>query len=111
MATPHDPRTGRAWITLIHLCQRTYPWTCHLCGQPIPRGLPANHPLAYEADHVLTVKQRPDLARSIHNLRPSHHRCNRHRRARPLTPALIAEITARYAQPKPPALQFFEGNR
>jgi hypothetical protein len=105
----NDPRTGRAWTQLLALCKTSYPWICHLCGQAIPRGLPPNHPLAYEADHVLTVKARPDLAHNIHNLRPSHHRCNRYRNDRPLTPALIAEITARYT-PTRPALTFFQGN-
>ena len=109
---PRDPRTGRAWMQLVADCKRHYPWICHLCGQAIPRGLPPNQPLSYEADHVITVDQEPRLALNIRNLRPSHHRCNRYRSNRPLTPALIQEITARFAPRSRPALAFFdEGGR
>ena len=109
MKTTKDPRSGRAWQELLKLCKASYPWICHLCGQAIPRAsLRPGHPLKYEADHVITVDAEPRLAMNIHNLRPSHGRCNRYRGNRPLTPALIAEITARFAPPRPPALAFFE---
>ena len=113
MATPGDPRTGSAWQQLIADCKRYYPWICHLCGQTIPHGQPPNTQLAYEVDHVITVDEclktgRLWLTRYIHNLRPSHHRCNRCRNNRPLTPALIDEITAKFAPPSRPALAFFD---
>ena len=100
-------------MQLVADCKRYYPWICHLCGQAIPPGQPANTELAYEADHVITVDEcrktgRLWLITSIHNLRPSHHRCNRYRNNRPFTPALIAEITAHFAPTSRPALAFFE---
>ena len=109
MATAGDPRTGRAWQQLLALCKASYPWTCHLCRQSIPRiDLPRGHPLEYQADHLITVDAEPRLAMRLSNLRPSHGRCNRYRSNRPLTPALIAEITARFAPPRRPALAFFD---
>ena len=102
-----DPRTGQAWVDLINQCKRTYPWTCHLCGEPIPQGVHRDHPLAYQVDHVYPVKTHPHLARVLALLRPSHRRCNRYRSDRPLTPELVAEITARYGGAPRPALQFF----
>jgi len=104
-----DPRTGRAWQELLKLCKASYPWICHLCGQAIPQvKLRPGHDLEYQADHVITVNAEPRLAMRLSNLRPSHARCNRARGSRPLTPALIAEITARFGQPRQPALAFFE---
>lgn len=111
MAAADDPRSGEAWMQILALCKQVYPWTCHLCGQAIPRDLPPGHKLRYEADHVKTVREARWLARDIHNLRPSHRQCNEYRRARPLTPGLIAEITARFAKPTPPALSFFNTER
>lgn len=106
---PRDPRTGRAWQALLTQCKASHPWTCHLCGQAIPHTpLPQGHPLEYQADHVITVNAEPQLAMRLTNLRPSHGRCNRYRGNRPLTPALIAEITVKYATRKP-ALDFFKG--
>jgi hypothetical protein len=110
----NDPRTGRAWMNLITQCKSSYPWICHLCNQPIPRGLPAGHNLHFEADHVTSVDEcrrtgRLWLILDIRNLRPSHRQCNQYRGKRKLTPALKAEIRARYT-PTQPALTFFQGN-
>lgn len=106
---PRDLRTGRAWQLLIEQCKAVRGWTCHLCGQPIPRHwLPLGHPLKYEADHVLSYDEHPALRMALSNLRPSHGRCNRYRGKRTLTPALVAEITAKFATRRP-ALDFFEG--
>jgi len=103
-----DPRSGEAWVTIITWCKTNLPWTCHLCGQPIPQ-VHRNHPLAYQVDHVHPVATHPWLARVHANLRPSHRRCNRYRSDRPLTPALIAEITTRYGvTAERPAMQFFD---
>lgn len=101
-----DPRSGQAWVDLINECKATLPWTCHLCGQLIPRGVHRNHPLAYQVDHVHPVSTHPHLGRVVANLRPSHRRCNRARGKRPLTTALVAEFTTRYAHR--PALSFFD---
>ena len=53
---------------------------CHLCGQPIDYTLePSSCEAAWEPDHVLTRKQRPDLELDLTNLAASHRRCNRSR--------------------------------
>lgn len=108
MSGEHKGVGGRASHQLVQQCKAVYGWTCHLCGQPIPRhALPRGHPLKYQADHVLSYEDHPELRMVLSNLRPSHGRCNRVRGKRPLTPALIAEITVRFA-PNKPALGFFD---
>lgn len=102
-----DPRKSHAHQQLKLLCQLTYPWTCHLCGQAIPRGVHWRHPLAYEPDHLLTVNERPDLALSIDNVRPSHRRCNQARNNKPYTPGLVLELTERFSVRTPDALRIF----
>ena len=52
---------GRAWANVVKLAKATYPWTCHLCGEPIPRHVPLTHPLRYEGDHVLPASTHPHL--------------------------------------------------
>lgn len=105
---PIDWRSTRAWRALAEDCKLTYGWTCHLCGQPIPPHVPTRDPLAYQADHVKPYDTHPALRMALHNLRPSHRRCNRARGTRELTPALIAEITARFVpEVTRPALRFF----
>lgn len=104
-----DQRTGRAWMALVSECKQTYPWICHLCGQPIPRGVHRDHPLAYQADHVWPASTHPHLGMVLANLRPSHRQCNGYRSNKTLTPELIAEITTRYAPQVPrPALSYFD---
>lgn len=96
-------------MALVAECKQTYPWICHLCGQPIPVGRHRDDPLAYQADHVWPVRTHPHLEMLLTNLRPSHRQCNRHRSDRPLAPALIAEITARFGvDSERPALRFFK---
>lgn len=104
-----EQRAGRAWQLLIEQCKAVHGWTCHLCGQSIPRGpLPLGHPLKYHADHVQSYEDYPELRMALSNLRPSHGRCNRYRGKRPLTPGLVAEITLRFTTHRP-ALDFFKG--
>lgn len=106
---PLDWRSTRAWRALVEECKRTYGWTCHLCGQPIRADVDQTHPLAYQADHVKPYQSHPHLRMALHNLRPSHRRCNRARGTRDLTPALVAELTTRFAPPvERPALRFFD---
>lgn len=99
-----DQRAGRPWQRLVEACKTTYPWTCHLCEQPIPHGLHRRHPLAYQADHVQPYETHPHLRMDITNLRPSHRQCNQYRGKRPITPALLAEIQLRFVDPPRPAL-------
>lgn len=52
---------------------------CHLCGQDIDYRLEAGHPQAFELDHIVTVKERPDLLLDVANFGPSHRDCNQRR--------------------------------
>ena len=52
---------------------------CWLCFTPINYSLPANHPESFSADHAKTVKDFPELAMDVLNLRPSHLICNQRR--------------------------------
>jgi len=65
------------------------------------------HPLAYHLDHIITVRERPDLALSYANVKPSHRQCNSYRQDRPLTPGLKLEIIERFTNRTPIALDFF----
>jgi hypothetical protein len=106
---PGDPRKTHTWrFKVVPLVKASYPWVCHLCGQAIPEGKHWLDPLAYQADHILTVSERPDLAFELSNLRPSHRRCNTARKGRAYSPALVGEMTARFAEYTPPALKFFD---
>jgi len=104
---PKDWRSTRAWRDLVAASVRTYGRTCHLCGQPIPHGLGPNHPLSLQGDHVLSYTTHPHLAMVLANVRPSHRRCNNYRKARPVTPELLAEITTRFTTHRD-ALEFFK---
>jgi hypothetical protein len=49
---------------------------CHLCGDSIDYRLPYGHPEAFELDHIIPVKDRPDLLLDVNNFGASHHTCN-----------------------------------
>lgn len=53
------------------------------------------------ADHILTVKARPDLAWSLANLQGACHHCNRRRNAKPIEDVIDLRGQAQ-------ALAFFE---
>jgi hypothetical protein len=103
----YDIRSTAEWKRLVVWAKVYMPWVCHLCDQAIPLGLAREHPLSYALDHVLTVSERPDLALSHDNVRPSHRQCNSYRQDRPLTPGLKIEITERFTAKEPVALRFF----
>jgi hypothetical protein len=105
--TTTDVRRTRAWRDLVTWAKRNLPWVCHLCGGRIPRGVHRFHPLAYELDHKLTVRDHPAFALAPSNVAPSHRQCNSYRKARPLTPGLVLEITERFTVRPPAALDFF----
>ena len=63
-----DPRATRAWRKLRDQVVREEP----LCWL----RLPGCTTFSKTADHVLTVKQRPDLAMVRANLRGACHSCN-----------------------------------
>ena len=64
---------------------------CALCNQAIDYALPAGHREAFQSDHRIPVKARPDLAYLISNLQPSHASCNASRGTRPMMPEPHAE--------------------
>jgi 5-methylcytosine-specific restriction endonuclease McrA len=62
---------------------------CGICGQrTIDYDAPANTPDAFEADHKISRRRRPDLALEPSNLQASHHRCNRNKGAGDASPEL-----------------------
>lgn len=92
----------------MHWAKYHLPWTCHLCGYPIPVGVSRFHPEAYELDHILTVRDHPEFALSPDNVAPSHRQCNAWRKARPLTEGLRTEAAERFKPRPPAALGFFD---
>ena len=61
---------------------------CRCCGLPIDYAAPPNDPDAFELDHVISRKARPDLAYDPSNFAPSRHACNRAKGAGP-TPSTL----------------------
>lgn len=53
---------GSRWRALVAMTIRRHGATCWICG----------HPGATEADHVIALSERPDLAVDLDNLRPAH---------------------------------------
>lgn len=50
---------------------------CWICHRPIDYTITdPYHPDVFNADHAAPVKERPELAMDINNLRPSHRDCN-----------------------------------
>lgn len=52
---------------------------CWLCSDPINYTLPKEHPEAFNLDHAIPVRERPDLLCDPANFRPSHKVCNERR--------------------------------
>lgn len=74
MGKAGDPRNTRAWRELSAAVLAGSS-RCWLCGRvACLRGC---HTEADEADHVLSVADRPDLALEPSNVRPAHGCCNR----------------------------------
>lgn len=51
---------------------------CWICGKPIDYTATSG-PWSWQPDHVLSVKEHPEAALDVANLRPSHARCNNQR--------------------------------
>lgn len=84
LAEPPMPRskgrTGRPWrrIRAQVLAESALCW---LCGHPLNKTLPRDHPLAAVVDHVIPLSKGGDpLDRA--NLRAAHRRCNATKGAR-----------------------------
>lgn len=67
-----DPRQTRAWRKLRDQVVREEP-ECRLRTAAVCTGL------SQTADHIVTVRDRPDLAMDRANLRGACHACNRAR--------------------------------
>ena len=67
-------RKGRRWRTLRAQVLETCP-VCWLCGHPIDRALPWQHPMAAQVDHVVPLSK-GGSPEDPANLRAAHRRCN-----------------------------------
>lgn len=104
-----DVRRSHQWRQLVAWAKLTLPWVCHLCDQPIRNDVSHEHPLSYALDHVLPVRDHPELALSPANVQPSHRQCNDWRKARPVTAGLKLECRSRFGDGTPPAaLRLFD---
>lgn len=54
---------------------------CH-CGKGIDLSLPPNHKWAWTIEHVLPLRDYPELALDINNAREAHRTCNSSKGAR-----------------------------
>jgi 5-methylcytosine-specific restriction endonuclease McrA len=52
---------------------------CRLCGVEIDAWRRKPDPMAFQCDHIIPARLRPDLAEVRSNLRATHARCNRDR--------------------------------
>lgn len=89
-----DPRSTRAWRKLKDQVVEEEP-DCRL-------QLPGCTFVSTTADHILTVRDRPDLALVRSNLRGSCESCNRRRLAKPDTELPIGAV------PRSRALDIFK---
>ena len=52
-------------------------WICSLCGEPIDKSLPREHPMSWTFDHVIAVRYGGTNANG--NLALAHYHCNNDR--------------------------------
>ena len=74
-------RSSRRWKTIRKQALRrdmAANAPCWICGKPIDYTLTGG-PWCWQPDHYLSVREHPELAEDIGNLRPSHARCNNQR--------------------------------
>lgn len=80
---PSAGRHGRTWRTVRAQAferDRAADARCWICGRPINyAGDPRTDPWAWQPDHYYPVRDFPELANDITNIRPSHARCNNER--------------------------------
>jgi len=71
------PRTRTYWALCAQV-KREEP-VCGLCGLEIEPWRRTPDPLAFQCDHIIPARLRPDLAEVRSNLRATHAKCNRDR--------------------------------
>lgn len=71
------PRTRTYWALAAQV--KAQEPNCWLCGAQIDAWRRAPDPMAFQCDHVIRARHRPDLAEVRSNLRASHAKCNRDR--------------------------------
>jgi len=80
-------RKGRPWRRIREQVLGDCP-VCWLCGLPIDRALPPNHPMSATVDHVEPLSLGGDPL-DPSGLRPAHHGCNSRRGNRITTPKAV----------------------
>jgi hypothetical protein len=68
-------RRGRTWEA-IKANQRAKRLPCFRCGQPIDYELHFPDPGSFSAGHIISKRDRPDLAEDPTNVCSEHLRCN-----------------------------------
>lgn len=71
------PRTRTYWALTAQV--KAQEPNCRLCGAEIDAWRRKPDPLAFQCDHIIPVRLRPDLAEVRSNLRATHAKCNRDR--------------------------------
>lgn len=72
---------------------------CWLCGDLIDMSLPKEDQMAYQLDHVKSIKRHPELRYDPANTRPSHRSCNRDKGAGDPKPGLT-RTSRDWSQPR-----------
>jgi 5-methylcytosine-specific restriction endonuclease McrA len=78
---PGDPRSTQRWKRLRAEVYRTES-VCYLCGRAVDFDAKSWQPWAPNADHIIPVELRPDLAFERSNVRLAHRACNSSKRSR-----------------------------
>lgn len=68
-------KNGGDRIRIRHRLAKTLPTTCALCGEEVSTDD------RWDVDHIVPIRERPDLAFEMDNVRVAHALCNRRRGA------------------------------
>jgi hypothetical protein len=97
---PGDPRNTQRWKRLRAEVYRTES-DCYICGLAVDFQAKSWEPWAPNADHVVPVELRPDLAFERSNVRLAHRACNSSKRSRLPAGPDLSVIGGRGAAPTP----------
>jgi 5-methylcytosine-specific restriction endonuclease McrA len=78
---PGDPRNTQRWKRLRAEVYRTES-DCYICGRAVDFAAKSWEPWAPNADHIIAIELRPDLAFERSNVRLAHRACNSSKRSR-----------------------------